>query len=178
MHQMFAPWRLAYAKGQALDADVLPCPTGCIFCDYPATTTLDDDARNHHDRRALIVATRKHAFVMLNKYPYGNGHIMVVPRRHVADLQGLNHAEATALHDLLREAAAAIQSVYRPDGMNIGMNVGAAGGAGIAAHLHWHVLPRWQGDVNFLPVFSDTKVILEALDDTWQRLRAVMPTHT
>jgi ATP adenylyltransferase len=166
---MYAPWRLAYAKGQQLEAP-LPSPSGCIFCDYPVAAGKPADA--DHDRSRLIVTSRQHSFVMLNKFPYGNGHTMVLPRRHTGDLRELTASESTDLHELLQDTIAVVQDVYRPDGMNIGMNIGAAGGAGLANHLHWHVLPRWHGDANFMPVFADTKVILEALADTWQRLRA------
>jgi ATP adenylyltransferase len=165
MDRMFAPWRLAYAKGQEAQVQ-LPSPTGCIFCDYPK-----DDADEEHDRARWVVTTRPDAFVMLNKFPYGNGHVMVLPRRHVADLSALTMAEFVALQQLLRDTTTILQDVYRPDGMNIGMNIGAAGGAGMATHLHWHALPRWHGDANFMPVFADTKVIVEALADTWHRLR-------
>ena len=175
MDRMYAPWRLAYVKGAA--QEVIEAPSGCIFCDYvlprgQAVSTTSDPSRRVFDRRRLVVTVRERAFVVLNKFPYGNGHVMIVPRRHGEHLDDLDEASFTDTQALLRETLAALRDVYRPDGLNIGMNVGAAAGAGIAAHCHWHVLPRWKGDVNFLPVFADVKVLNEALDDTWSRLAA------
>lgn len=177
MDRMYAPWRLAYVKGAAAE-DVVPAPSGCIFCDYVLEpgAPLPDDApepdRRAFDARRLVVTVRERAFVILNKFPYGNGHVMVVPRAHVEHLDELDEQTFAATQSLLKETIAAVRDVYRPDGLNVGMNVGAAAGAGIAAHCHWHVLPRWRGDVNFLPVFSDVKVLNEALGDTWHRLVA------
>jgi ATP adenylyltransferase len=170
---MYAPWRLAFLKGEHKDDVPIPSPTGCIFCDYPlvlATTPPDGTPRRAWDERRLVVTAREHAFVILNKFPYGNGHTMIVPRVHGDQLDALTNTQRHALHDLLTETVAAIRDAYRPHGMNVGMNMGESAGAGIAAHIHYHVVPRWRGDVNFMPVFSDTKVISEALDDTWQRL--------
>lgn len=173
MDRMFAPWRLAFLKGEENDKDPIPSLSGCIFCDYPLGTgqqPLDGVARRAWDQRRLVVTARDHAFVILNKYPYGNGHVMVVPRAHGDRLEALTPAAFTAVHELLHETVAALRDAYQPHGMNIGMNMGEAAGAGIAAHAHYHVLPRWRGDVNFLPIFGDTKVISEALFDTWLRL--------
>jgi len=184
MDRMYAPWRLAYVKGAAAE-DVVPSPSGCIFCDYvlppgvaPPADSVDVD-RRAFDRRRLVVTVRERAAVILNKFPYGNGHVMVVPRAHVEHLDELADDDFLATQALLKETIAAVRAVYRPDGVNVGMNVGAAAGAGIAAHCHWHVLPRWRGDVNFLPVFSDVKILNEALSDTWQRLseRLRQPTE-
>lgn len=171
---MYAPWRLAYVKGAARE-EVIDAPSGCIFCDYvlprgQPVATAADPSRRVFDRRRLVVTVRARAFVVLNKFPYGNGHVMVVPRAHVEHLDELDDDVFAATQDLLKETMSALRAIYKPDGMNVGMNVGAAAGAGIAAHCHWHVLPRWRGDVNFLPVFSDVKVLNEALDDTWERL--------
>ena len=173
MDRMFAPWRLAFLKGEEQDRDPIPSPSGCIFCDYalaPGVAPPDGTTRRAWDRRRLVVTVREHALVILNKYPYGNGHVMVVPRAHGDQLEALPVDAFTALHELLRETIAALREAYRPHGMNVGMNMGEAAGAGIAAHVRYHALPRWRGDVNFLPVFGDTKVISEALDDTWARL--------
>lgn len=173
MDRMFAPWRLAFLRGEETEREPIPCPSGCIFCDYPLALgqqPVDGVARRAWDQRRLVVTAREHAFVILNKYPYSNGHIMVVPRAHTDRLESLSPAVFAAVHELLHEAIGALREAYEPHGMNLGMNMGEAGGAGIAAHAHYHVLPRWRGDVNFLPIFGDTKVISEALDDTWQRL--------
>ena len=178
MDRMYAPWRLAYVKGAARE-EVIDAPTGCIFCDYvlprwQGVSTAADSTRRAFDRRRLVVTVREHAFVILNKFPYGNGHVMVVPRVHAEYLDGLQETAFHETQNLLRETISAVREVYRPDGLNVGMNVGAAAGAGIAAHCHWHVLPRWKGDVNFLPVFSEVKVLNEALEDTWDRLSKIL----
>ncbi len=165
---MYAPWRLAFLQGQA--ANEVPSPTGCIFCDY-AQGAQDQRA---WDQRRLVVTQRAHAFVILNKYPYSNGHVMVVPRVHTDQLETMDDATSAALQALLRETIAAVREVYRPDGLNIGMNMGEAAGAGIAGHIHWHVLPRWRGDVNFMPALADTKVISESLTDCWHRLAQIL----
>jgi ATP adenylyltransferase len=176
MDRMYAPWRLAFLKGQHVDDVPIPSPSGCIFCDYPLAPgaapppgDIDVD-RRAWDRRRLVVTVREHAFVILNKFPYGNGHVMVVPRAHGDRLEALGEEAFLGVHQLLRETIAALREAYRPAGMNVGMNMGEAAGAGIAEHAHYHLLPRWKGDVNFMPVFADTKVISEALLDTWERL--------
>lgn len=176
MDRLFAPWRLAYVRGANSD-DVIPAPSGCIFCDYvqppgvPASTGDERDVdRRTFDRRRLVVTVRERAFVMLNKFPYGAAHALVLPRAHVEHVDVLDDDTYDATQRLLRETVRAVREEYRPDGVNIGMNVGSAAGAGIAAHCHWHVLPRWTGDVNFLPVFADVKVLNETLVDTWERL--------
>jgi ATP adenylyltransferase len=140
-------------------------PKGCIFCDFPAAPEADD-------RKNLVVHRSAHAFTCLNRFPYNSGHLMVIPRAHVADL-GLLGPEAHAdLQDELRLALAAVRRAFSPEGLNVGMNLGKAAGAGIADHLHWHVVPRWVGDNNFMPVLADQRVVIEALDATWERLRA------
>jgi ATP adenylyltransferase len=138
-------------------------PPGCIFCDYPA-------APPEQDRTHLVVHRGQQAFVILNRFPYTSGHLMVVPRLHTADLSALPEPTAAELQRLLTRSAQVLQRVYRPDGLNLGMNLGRAGGAGIADHLHWHVVPRWLGDNNFMPVLADVRVMVEHLDESWQRL--------
>jgi ATP adenylyltransferase len=181
---MYAPWRLAYVQGATRD-ERIPSPSGCIFCDYvvdpgasPQHSGEQETSRRNYDRRRLVVTVRKRAFVMLNKFPYGVAHAMVVPRAHIEHLDVLDDATFHETQTLLRDTIHAIRSEYRPDGVNVGMNVGAAAGAGIASHCHWHVLPRWTGDVNFLPVLADVKVINEALEDTWERLARVLRSST
>lgn len=181
MERMFAPWRLAFVEGRS--AKELPLQSGCIFCDYPLDLGLappdqvGGEANAHKtraewDRARLVVTVREHAFVILNKYPYTNGHVMVVPRKHTDQLESLTSPAFAATHELLHETVAALRDAYSPHGMNIGMNMGRAGGAGIDEHVHYHALPRWNGDVNFMPVFSDVRVISESLDDTYERLAA------
>lgn len=142
-----------------------PKKDGCIFCDFPA-------APESEDRRNLVVHRSAHAFTCLNRYPYNSGHLMVIPRAHVSELAALEPAAFADLHEELRRAVAAVSGALRPEGMNVGMNLGRAGGAGIADHLHWHVVPRWVGDNNFMPVLADQRVVPEALDATWERLLA------
>jgi len=154
---IWAPWRMEFIAGEK--------PAGCIFCDFPAAPPAED-------RRNLIVHRAEHAFVILNRYPYNSGHLMVVPGRHGADLEALPPAEWAALQELLRRSAAVLRATYRPEGINVGMNLGKAGGAGIADHLHWHLVPRWTGDNNFMPVLADVRVMVEHLDTSWERIRA------
>jgi ATP adenylyltransferase len=174
MDRIHAPWRRAYVTGDSERARLPPSPSGCIFCDYPRAPAVVGEAAQAWDEERLVVTTRPAAFVLLNRFPYGAGHVMVVPRRHEENVERLPAAEFAALSALLQETIAAVRDAYRPDGVNIGMNVGAAAGAGIAAHCHWHVLPRWVGDVNFLPAFADAKVISEGLLDARARLAALL----
>ncbi len=155
---LWAPWRMAFIQEA-------PRPGGCIFCDFPA------EEGEEADRRNLIVHRGATAFTILNRYPYNSGHLMVVPRAHLAALEALPPADFAGLHDELRRAIEAVTRAYRPEGMNLGMNLGRPAGAGIADHLHWHVVPRWGGDTNFMPVIGDLRVVPEALDAAWARLR-------
>jgi ATP adenylyltransferase len=142
-----------------------PKAEGCIFCDFPAQEGEEADRRN------LLVHRAARAFTVLNKYPYNSGHVMVIPRAHVSTLEDLSPEEFAALHEELRLAARVVRGVYRPEGMNVGMNLGRIAGAGIADHLHYHVVPRWAGDTNFMPVLAETRVMVEHLDATWEKLR-------
>jgi ATP adenylyltransferase len=154
MKVLWAPWRMVHIGG--------PKQPGCIFCDKPV-------AENR--REALVLAVGEHASVMLNKFPYANGHLMVAPRRHTADLGELSAVEHTGLAEALRATAALLREEFRPEGLNIGMNLGSAAGAGIADHLHWHVVPRWIGDTNFMPLIGEVRVMPEHLEAVYERLR-------
>ena len=155
MDQLWAPWRMELiAKGEP--------SFGCIFCELPKATS---------DRENLILGRTQSTFAILNKYPYNNGHLMVVPRRHGADLHALPEAEWQELNAMLRAALAIVQRAYTPHGCNVGINLGRVAGAGIADHLHWHIVPRWNGDTNFMPVVGLTKVMIEHLHESWDRLR-------
>jgi ATP adenylyltransferase len=158
---LWAPWRLSYIKraGRAGER--------CIFCDLP---------RQGRDRENRILHQGQRAFAILNTFPYNSGHLMVVPRRHVADPADLEDAEALELLHLATAAMAAIRETYHPEGFNIGMNIGRAAGAGILDHLHVHVVPRWVGDTNFMPVLGQVKVLPEDLGDTYDRLAAALRT--
>ena len=155
MDQLWAPWRMdLIEKGQA--------PRGCIFCDLP---------RASQDRDNLLLGRTRNAFAILNRFPYNNGHLMVVPRTHTGDLSALPAAEYAELDEQLRVAIQLLGAAYKAQGYNVGMNLGQVAGAGIADHLHWHVVPRWNGDTNFMPVLGDTKVMIEHLHASWDRLR-------
>jgi ATP adenylyltransferase len=151
---LWAPWRIEYIESTDR-------PDGCIFCIKPAETD---------DRANLIVHRGVRAFVILNRFPYNNGHLMVVPYRHTADLSALDPEERAELFDLLVASQRALVSGLRPHGFNIGMNLGRTGGAGIEDHLHFHIVPRWNGDTNFMPVLGHTKVVSEGLERTWEKL--------
>jgi ATP adenylyltransferase len=154
---LWAPWRLAYIEKQFVD-------DGCIFCDKPRLTSRE--AR----RDALVLHSGEAAAVIMNRYPYANAHLMVAPRAHTADFAALAPQVAGAVHAALQLAVAVLARAYSPAGFNVGLNLGRAAGAGITEHLHWHVVPRWQGDTNFMPLFAETRVISQHLEDTYDRL--------
>ena len=142
-----------------------PTPTGCIFCDALAS---GDDKGN------LILRRSPKAFLILNKYPYASGHVMAAVNRHAGSLEDLPPEEIAELMELAQTALRALNLAYAPDGFNVGLNQGRAAGAGVPKHLHIHVVPRWSGDVNFMPVVSDTRVLPESLDTTYDRLLAAL----
>ncbi len=144
-----------------------PKEQGCIFCRYPS----EDPS---HYRERLILCRRADAFVMLNRYPFASSHLMVVPTRHVSDLAELTAAEHAALFELVRDTCGVLQKAVNAEGLNVGLNLGAAAGAGIAEHLHVHIVPRWRGDLNFMPIIADVRVMPEALDATWARLEPLL----
>jgi ATP adenylyltransferase len=135
----------------------------CIFCAFPARGP--ERFREH-----LILWADATAFVIMNKFPYNNGHVMVIPRRHVADPELLPEAEYQATCEVVRRATKALRVAVAPQGFNIGMNLGRVAGAGIESHCHWHIVPRWNGDTNFMPVLGETKVISDHLEATYERL--------
>jgi ATP adenylyltransferase len=142
-----------------------PKPAGCIFCEFPAAEGEEAERRN------LLAHRSARSFTLLNKFPYNSGHVLVIPRAHVASLEELSPEDFQDLHEELRLAARVIREVYRPEGMNVGMNLGRVAGAGIADHLHYHVVPRWGGDTNFMPVLGETRVMVEHLDAAWRKIR-------
>ena len=155
MRQLWAPWRLEYIES----ADE---QEGCIFC----AAAADDD------ESALVVHRGEHAFVLLNRFPYASGHLMVAPYRHEAALGGLTDAEALEIHRLAADGADTLAETMHPHGFNLGWNLGRVAGAGVVDHVHLHVVPRWAGDTNFMPVLADVKVIPEALVETRTKLAA------
>lgn len=160
MDRLWAPWRIAYIKG--IDTN----PDGCFLC----AALAGDRARDHE---TYLLHRGADALVILNAYPYNSGHLMVAPNRHVAALEALTPAERLALLDLSAVAMRALERALRPQGYNLGMNLGRAAGAGLESHLHLHIVPRWGGDTNFMPVLGATKVLPESLDDTYRNLKAV-----
>ena len=156
MERLWAPWRHAYVTRDAESA-------GCVFCAAP---DLDE-------AQSLIVHTGQTCFVILNLYPYNGGHLMVVPRRHVATLAGLRDDELVEMARLTRLAEMALDETYQPQGMNLGINLGRPAGAGIVDHVHVHLVPRWNGDTNFMPVVGNVRVLPEDLSATASRLRPV-----
>lgn len=162
MDRIWAPWRMAYIRDidnqQSEDAK-----RGCIFCWKPADPPGKDGAN-------LIVDRREHCFTILNLFPYNNSHLMVVPYRHSCDLCELEDGELLDCQRGIQEAIAVMKATLQPQGFNVGLNMGKAAGAGIDQHLHWHVVPRWVGDTNFLPVIGGTKIVSESIEDSYQRL--------
>jgi ATP adenylyltransferase len=156
MERLWSPWRLAYVTGTAN-------PAGCIFC----------EAIGSAEQSALLVHRGPTCYVILNLYPYNNGHLMVVPNRHVATLAAATGEELTELMALTRFAEIALTEAYQPHGLNVGINLGKAAGAGIIDHLHVHLVPRWNGDTNFMTVVGDVRVLPEDLGQTADRLRPI-----
>ena len=159
MERLWAPWRLEYVAGGA-DAP------GCIFCDKPEAG--DDDA-------ALIVHRGALCFVLLNLYPYSNGHLMVAPYRHIARPGDLTAEERAELWELLDQGITALTAAMQPHGFNAGLNLGRVAGAGVEDHIHLHVVPRWNGDTNFMPVLADVRVMPEHLTRTLEQVRSAWP---
>jgi len=161
MDYLWTPWRYAYitnaAKGE-VSAD------RCIFCELPKLP----------DAEAKIVHRGEHCYIILNNFPYTSGHVMVVPFAHLDELQKLPSAAADEMMALCQKMEGVLRQVYSPDGMNVGMNIGRAAGAGVTGHIHMHVLPRWVGDTNFMTVTGESRVLPEALDETWRRIRAAL----
>ena len=155
---LWAPWRLEYIE----QADE---QTSCIFCDAFAGT----------DAAGLVVRRGDHTFVLLNRFPYASGHLMVAPIRHVGDFGELDDAEALETHRLAQQGLGALAAVYGPQGYNLGWNLGRVAGAGVVDHVHMHVVPRWSGDTNFMPVLADVKVLPEHVADTRRKLAAAWP---
>jgi ATP adenylyltransferase len=161
MDYLWTPWRYAYitnaAKGE-VSAD------RCIFCELPKLP----------DAEAKIVHRGEHCYVILNSFPYTSGHVMVVPFAHLDELQKLPSAAAEEMIGLCQKMEGVLRQVYSPDGINVGMNIGRAAGAGVAGHVHMHVLPRWVGDTNFMTVTGESRVLPEALGDTYDRIREAL----
>jgi ATP adenylyltransferase len=164
LERLWAGWRFAYIEGtQAPD----PSGEGSLFERILALDEPDD--------RTYVVWRGAHCFAILNAYPYANGHMLLMPYRAVAELEGLTEDEAAELWVGVRHAVTALKTAYACEGVNVGLNLGRAAGAGVPDHLHVHVLPRWAGDTNFMTAVAETRVLPEALDASWQKLRAAWP---
>lgn len=156
MEQLWAPWRMTYLECK--DKDAGDC---CVFC---IRDRVDEDPQR------LVLFRGRHAFVIMNKYPYNNGHLLLAPYRHVPDIIDLTDEEMAEMHQMLRLARNVLQEALNPQGFNIGINLGRIAGAGLADHLHMHIVPRWSGDTNFMPVFSEVRVLPQHLDATYALL--------
>jgi ATP adenylyltransferase len=159
MKQLWAPWRMPYLKTGRTK--------GCIFCAKP---------RRKNDRSNLILYRGRHSFIMMNLYPYSNGHLLVSPYRHVDSFEGLDLPTLTDLMRNTQRAIKALRRIFRPDAFNLGVNQGREAGAGIESHVHLHIVPRWNGDTNFMPVLSDTRVIPEHLGSSYDKLLPLFET--
>jgi ATP adenylyltransferase len=153
--QLWAPWRMAYVEEGARE-------DGCIFC---------AKLRSRDPRADLVLTHTAHTVVMLNKFPYNNGHLLLAPKRHEKSLALLPGEEFTDLNEALRRSIEIVREIVRPGGVNLGMNLGHCAGAGIEDHLHWHVVPRWEGDTNFMPVLGETRVMPQHLLESYDRLQ-------
>ncbi len=156
MKRLWAPWRMKYI----LEADLKG--EGCIFCTKP---------EQNRDEENMILFRGKHVFVIMNIFPYNTGHLMIAPYSHVASLEYLSEEEVTEMFLLAQEVIKILRKVMGPDGFNVGINIGRVAGAGFDQHVHLHIVPRWNGDTNFMPVLADVKVIPEGLRETYNRLK-------
>ena len=160
MLKLWAPWRIDYLTGEK--------PEGCVFCDLP---------KENNDRENLILYRDAEIFVIMNRYPYTNGHLLIVPYRHTSEFGDLSSSELAVCMKLLQTSQKHLLATMRPEGFNIGLNLGKVAGAGIHEHLHFHIVPRWGGDTNFMPVFSDARVISQHLLETYDQLRPHFQGH-
>jgi ATP adenylyltransferase len=161
MDYLWTPWRYAYIATAGKNEGK---PDGCIFCELPKLP----------DAEAKIVYRGQHCYIILNSFPYTSGHVMVVPFAHLDELQKLPEAAANEMMTLSQKMESVLRQVYTPDGINLGMNIGRAAGAGVTGHVHMHVLPRWVGDTNFMTVTGESRVLSEALEETWRKIRSVL----
>ncbi len=160
---LWAPWRVKYIQGIAGETG------GCFLCDYLATPEKDKDN--------LLLWRTKQAFVVFNKFPYNNGHLLIAPNRHIADFSDASDAEMLCMMKLVRDCQAVLSKAVNPHGFNVGMNFGRCAGAGLPGHAHIHVVPRWNGDTNYMHVCSDTDVISQSLDDLYDKLIEISQTE-
>ena len=185
MDRLWTPWRYDYVsraeksarKGVPPELDAWPGDLNCVFCNMIASVDFaiaSGMSALDAEKAAHIVHRGSHCFICLNAFPYSTGHVMVVPYRHTDSLAALDPAEAQEMIALAQAVEHCLRSVYRPDGLNFGLNLGEAAGAGVANHIHMHGLPRWSGDTSFITVLAETRVLPESLDVTWERLREAL----
>lgn len=178
--RLWAPWRLEYVSGSAADADAPPTPRQwlpgsdqtCFLCRAAANY----DALREADRQLMVAGRGKHALVMLNRFPYNNGHLLIAPLRHVGEPSHMTDDEHLECMKLLAQLTLALRERMNAEGFNIGLNLGRVAGAGLPGHLHWHLVPRWNGDNNFMPVLAGTRVIPQSLEALWELLSDVLKT--
>lgn len=185
MDRLWTPWRYAYVTDKAEGARrgvpealaAWPGDHGCVFCNLLASTDYAIEhgmARDEAEKASGILERGRRTFVMLNAFPYNNGHVMVVPYRHEATISGLPEQDALEIMVEARRVERALRTVYSPHGLNLGLNLGESAGAGIAEHLHLHAVPRWTGDTNYMTVVCETRVLPEMLEESWKRLREAL----
>ena len=155
---LWAPWRLQYIEKDTSNG-------GCIFVDLPASS---------EDRANLILFRGEHCFVIMNAFPYTNGHLMVAPYKHTAEIADLDDQALLEINQMLGHCVRWIRAAYNPDGFNIGINLGKAAGAGIPTHIHWHIVPRWSGDTNFMTTVGQVRVLPQSLEDSYDRLKEII----
>ncbi len=153
MEKLWAPWRMEYIRNPGRE---------CFLCSALKNKKLEE---------VLILEKMELGFIIMNRYPYNNGHLLIAPVRHIGLVEGLNDDEIITIHRLLNRAINALNQTMHPDGFNIGLNLGRVAGAGLIDHIHYHLVPRWQGDTNFMPVLTETKVLSEALVQTYKRIK-------
>jgi len=156
MNHLWSPWRMEYIENNNKKA-------GCVFCN---AQTVSDGGEN------LIAFRGEHSFVILNRYPYTSGHLMVIPFGHLPNLEELDAKTRAEMMELTSRCTTVLKNIYKPQGFNVGVNIGEAAGAGVAGHVHIHIVPRWKGDTNFMSTVGETRVLPEALEDTYQRVKA------
>jgi ATP adenylyltransferase len=157
MDRLWAPWRMSYVTAPKPASGEEPC----FICRGLAGTD---------DRANLIALRTEHSVVVLNRYPYNNGHLLIAPRSHKGQLNELDAVEILQTQETLRRMVDALEELMKPEGFNIGLNLGRAAGAGLPGHLHWHIVPRWHGDSNYMSVTADTRVLVQSLDSLWEML--------
>lgn len=163
LERLWAPWRHTY-----IESTIESSPDSANKCFLCEASAQNDDSRR------FIIHRSSFSIALLNLYPYNNGHLLIAPNRHIATLADLDPDESADLFNLVRKTTIWLNKVYTPDGFNIGMNLGRSAGAGLPSHIHFHVVPRWNGDTNFMPVLGSVKVLSESLEDTWKKLREVL----